>query len=189
MRLVFGVGINDADYVVQPNVDGKQVSCQYYTRWKDMLRRCYDKVRMAKYPTYSDCTICAEWLIFSNFKSWMELQNWKGNHLDKDLLVAGNKMYSPETCMFVSPLVNTFLLESDSIRGEYPIGVTFSKKASKYSAECKNLGGKRIWIGYYFTPEEASFAYREVKYKLALQLAAIQPDPRVSRALIERYKI
>lgn len=43
--------------------------------------------------------------------------------LDKDILVPGNRIYSPETCMFVPCRVNNLLLTRQNFRGEYPLGV------------------------------------------------------------------
>ena len=101
-KLVWGVGINDADYSVCPRVDGIHINCIYYQTWQSMLERCYSSKYQAKHPTYKSCTVCEEWLHFSNFRSWMVGQNHKGKFLDKDILELGNKIYSPETCIFVT---------------------------------------------------------------------------------------
>ena len=108
-RLVYGVGINDADYVVQKfetigYVSGKKKQkrvwrCPYYRVWTHMLERCYDVKRQERQPTYKDCSVSTEWLTFSVFKSWMEKQDFEGKQLDKDLLIEGNKIYSAETCV------------------------------------------------------------------------------------------
>lgn len=41
-------------------------------------------------------------------------ENWKphmeGWHLDKDILLKGNKVYSPETCAFVPAKINSLLI-------------------------------------------------------------------------------
>lgn len=95
-ELVYGVGVDDLDYPKKkllPN--GKYSFCPYYQRWRGMIRRCYSKAQLGKNPNYEGCTVCDEWLTFSNFKSWMEKQDWEGKELDKDLLVRGNKVYSP----------------------------------------------------------------------------------------------
>ena len=94
-KLVFGVGINDADYVIDKRINaslpGERRSqkvlwaCPYYSRWKDVLSRCYAAYHLLKRPNYFDCTVCEEWLLFSNFKKWMEQQDWEGKQLDKDL--------------------------------------------------------------------------------------------------------
>ena len=131
-KLVYGVGINDADYIVciyeeLPRTNGKQNQkivwrCPFYSRWMSMLRRCYSKAYQEKQPSYKGCSVCEEWLTFSNFKSWMETQDWEGKQLDKDLLVYKNKIYSPETCVFIDQRLNTFLVKSNKTRGDYPLG-------------------------------------------------------------------
>lgn len=125
---IYGVGINDADYVTQKNVNGKNVICHFYQTWKGMLERCYSAKCQEKQPTYKGCSVCEEWLTFSNFKEWMDSQYWYIMELDKDVLVKGNKAYSPETCIFVSSQLNLFTTDREKERGDYPIGVNFHKK-------------------------------------------------------------
>ena len=122
--LVYGVGINDADYRVQENKCytnnlGKRATevlwrCPYYDRWYGMIRRCYSERELSRFPTYKGCSVCEEWLTFSNFKSWMEQQDWEGKHLDKDLLIYKNKVYSSETCVFVDYKVNLFIIKGST---------------------------------------------------------------------------
>jgi hypothetical protein len=77
-----------------------------YSTWHNMLVRCYDPNYSKLYPTYTDCSVCQEWLNFSNFNNWF-LENYvEGFVLDKDTLVKGNKIYSPETCKFISAKEN-----------------------------------------------------------------------------------
>lgn len=197
-KLVQGVGVNDADYVVNKKetigyVDGKQRfklvwSCPYYETWASMLKRCYSTKLQEKYPNYRGCAVTDEWLLFSNFKSWMENQDWEGKHLDKDLLFEGNKLYSPETCVFVSPMVNTFTLDRGNDRGEWMIGVSWHKGKGKFQANCSNpFTKKQEYLGYFSSELEAHEAWRKRKLELAHELAAIQEDPRVAKALIDRY--
>ncbi len=124
-KLVYCVGTNDADYVVRQFetivVDGKQQQkrvrmCSFYRAWSGMLRRGYSAQYKEKHPTYKDVTVCKEWHLFSNFKKWMEEQPWEGMCLDKDLLVKGNKEYSPSTCAFVPNRVNTLLIDHGNAR-------------------------------------------------------------------------
>lgn len=90
-KLVCGVGVNDASYAVNPLINGKQVMCWIYKKWKSMIHRCYDSKIQARQPAYIGCSVCEEWLTFSNFKLWMEAQDWQGKELDKDILTAGSK--------------------------------------------------------------------------------------------------
>jgi len=182
--LVCGVGLNDADYVVRP-VSG--AACIFYRRWADMIKRCYAN-SSGQYKTYEDCYVCDEWLTFSNFKRWMETQEFSGKELDKDILVKGNRVYSPSTCVFVSHLVNSFILGKSSSTGNLPVGVSFQKGRGKYSAKCKNwTNGKYEHIGLYETPALAEDAWRKRKHELACQLADLQADERVANALRTRY--
>lgn len=199
MRLVCGVGINDADYITNRRetvgyVDGKQKQrliwiCPYYQVWRDMLGRCYNKKIQEKHPTYKDCTVCEEWLLFSNFKAWMEQQDWEGKHLDKDILVKNSKIYSTETCVFVPSIVNLFTVERGAGRGKWPIGVYYSKESQKFCGQCCNPFTKKAeYLGSFECPNEAHQAWLKRKLELAKMLAAEQDDPRVAKALVERYE-
>lgn len=195
-RLVYGVGYNDSKEATVTTVEhycevtGKLVGkkllkCPFYSRWKDMLKRCYS----GKYPSYEGVIVCQEWLTFSNFRAWMETQDWEGKQLDKDLLVKDNKLYSPAVCLFISREVNLFITESDKARGEFPIGVTFDKATGKFLSQCRNIiceGSGHI--GRYLTPEEASRAWLTRKLELAKLLAVKQEDLTVAEALVRRYE-
>lgn len=153
-----------------------------------MLKRSYCDKYKIKYPTYKYCIVYEGWYLFSNFKKWMEQQDWEGKQLDKDLLVRGNKVYSPETCLFVSAQVNKFLLESDANRGEYMIGCYWDKQHSKFTAVCMNPFTKlRERVGFFGEELEAHQAWLKRKLEHAYTLAALQTDERVAKALIDRY--
>ena len=74
-KLVFGVGINDADYSIQKVItivdeNGKRRQkqiwiCPFYKKWKSMLERCYSDKYRERYPTYKSCSVCQEWLTLS----------------------------------------------------------------------------------------------------------------------------
>jgi hypothetical protein len=182
--LVHGVGINDSS----TPVNDKGTWCPYYLSWKGMLKRCYDPLNLAKYPTYIGCSVCPEWLIFTNFRAWMKTQDWEGRHLDKDLLVPGNRVYSPETCIFVEARVNCFFLDGGRT-GEYPTGVTRRKETNKLRARCRNpFTNKYEALGQYDSVAEAEEAWRKRKFQLAQQLADEQLDVRVKHALLDRFK-
>ena len=197
-KLVYGVGVNDLPYRVQINEElpkngGKRIlksvfRCKYYTAWIDMLKRCYSKKYLESYPTYIGTSVCNEWLYATAFKKWMEQQDWHGKCLDKDIIVPGSRLYSPDTCAFILPATNLFVIASDASRGEYPIGVYLYKPTGKYHARCKNhFTGKHEHLGYFSTPEEAHESWRERKHKLAQLVAARESDMRVIEALKKRY--
>ena len=195
---MYGVGINDAEYVVVKRetigyVDGKQKQkqvwiCPYYRVWRNMLKRCYFVKFQERKPTYKGCSVSEEWKRFSNFRKWMEKQDWGGKELDKDLLVRGNKVYSEETCVFVSSTVNNFTTDRSNDRGEWLIGVYWVKVSGKFKSSCRNpLTNKLEYLGYFTFELEAHQAWLTRKLELAKELAAIQTDSRVADALINRY--
>ena len=197
-KLVYTWGINDANYVTQKFEKLQSDSglrkhrlmwiCPFYRAWKAMVQRCYSKSFLKNNPAYGGCSVCEEWKYFSNFKAWMETQDWEGKHLDKDLLVANNKVYSQETCIFISKTVNSFMTERHNDRGVYPIGVYWSKDKQKFVAQCNNpFTGDRGYLGTFDTPEEAHKAWLKRKLELAKLLAAEQEDSRIAEALISKY--
>jgi hypothetical protein len=161
LKLLYGVGVNDADYVVQ--IKSKGWVCPYYQRWANMLKRCYSDTDHKANPTYVGCTVCKDWELFSNFRNWViERGNVEGWQLDKDLLCRGERIYSPDTCTFISGRLNTLLSDSRAIRGEFPLGVTYDHKNKKYRAKCK-LHGKTIHLGRFNTALEAHLAWQKEK--------------------------
>ena len=189
IKLVHGVGVNDADYFVYEYENCKMVwICPYYRAWKNMLTRAYYYKCKNMQPTYDDVTVCEEWHSFMCFRSWMETQDWKGNHLDKDILVLGNKVYSPDTCVFVSRTINNFTTDRINHRGEWPLGVHLHKKTGKFRGKCSNpFTGELEHLGLFKSPDQAHQAWKKRKHELACQLADTQADERVAEALRIRY--
>ncbi len=199
-QLVEGVGVNDAGYQVKiagqrsRTAGGRRTQkslweCPFYNRWKGMLRRCYNASYQAKRPTYAGCSVVDSWLIFSNFRAWMERQDWQGKEIDKDLLVPGNKLYGPDTCVFIDRAVNVFLTERKGDRSEVLVGVYAERRRRGFKANCQDVdSGRQIYLGRFATAEEAHEAWRKYKASQAEILAARQTDPRVAAALLSRYQ-
>jgi hypothetical protein len=138
------VGINDVNYPVckyeeMPTVNGNRKQkcvweCPYYRKWRSIIKRCFSTKLQEKYPTYKGCSITEDWKRLSNFIIWVDNQpnkDWRNSNLDKDFLVSGNKHYSPETCVFISSVVNTFIIDSGRARGKYMIGVSAEQNSIK----------------------------------------------------------
>jgi hypothetical protein len=139
-----------------------------YSKWKSMFDRCYD----GKLVTYSGCSVCEEWHNFQHFAKWFEKNYYKIKNekmcLDKDILIKGNKIYSPETCIIVPNSINILFVRNHLHRNNTPIGV--SKYNDKFIARCK-IGGKSTHIGVYDTEDRAFKAYKNYKEKHIKEVA------------------
>lgn len=133
-----------------------------------MLERCYDQKYHQKEPTYIGCSVCGEWKYFSNFKRWFDENYIEGYQLDKDILVKGNKIYSPETCCFVPQEINYLLINRRLHRGTEPLGV--DRKGNSYRAFF-HQNKRKIHLGSFSTPEAAFLAYKKAKEQYVKGLA------------------
>lgn len=168
---VYGVGMVGNKYPVGENwKDTKE-----YKAWHHILERCYDNKLKEKRPTYQDAVCCDEWLCFENFYKWLHSQDnfdkwYFGNRwaVDKDILVKGNKVYSPETCCLVPDYINVVFAQRH--RGKLPTGVTINYQ--RYQAGCTNpFTKKREYLGTYDTMEEAFQKYKQRKEEIIKQIA------------------
>ena len=170
-RRTYGVGyIGEGKY--KTRINGKKTKC--YDTWQSMLQRCYDNKYHEKYPTYINCEVCDEWLNYQNFGTWYEGNYYEVKDevmcLDKDILDKGNKIYSPENCVFVPENINKLFIKCDRSRGEYPLGVIYHKHAKKFMAQyniydLETNKSKHKHLGYYDTPEQAFQTYKQFKEK------------------------
>lgn len=179
--LLYGVGVNDC-------LDAK--SSEAYKYWNGMLSRCYSARKRQKWPSYEGCTVCDEWLTFSNFRKWFDENYIEGYALDKDIITKGNRIYSPDTCCFVPTRINNIILNRKRDRGKYPIGVT-ELCGRLYAFVCIN--GKQIRIGVFATVIEAFNAYKKAKERYIKEVASEyysrgEITKRVYDAMM-RYKI
>lgn len=177
-RTIYNVGFYGVgEYLKTDNFGKKTIQYEY---WHDMLKRCYDDNYKAKQPTYKNKYVCEEWHNFQNFAKWFDENYYEINgeimQIDKDILQKGNKIYSPETCVFVPNRINSLFTKSDKVRGKHPIGVYFNKKENIFKAQCsvknKNDEKKRvIGLGRYNTSEEAFNAYKVFKERYIKEVA------------------
>lgn len=179
VRLVFGVGVNDADYPVNPWIGGVRVMCPFYRKWYSMFRRCYSRVYHKRCPTYAGCSVVPEWHRFLAFREWMIQHDWQGKELDKDL-IGDKKTYSPGTCVFITQALNAFTTDHAAKRGDCPIGV--SRNQGRFRAQIA-IEGKISHLGRFNTPEEAHQAWAQAKAKQAFIYATEQTDQRIADAL------
>ena len=115
---------------------GESKSRLYYT-YIGMLRRCYTETDESyKYYGAKGATVCAEWKeSYETFRDWA-LANGYEEHLvlDKDAKQANtaNKIYSPDTCVFIHKTSNASIKSSRNTSGY--IGVSFHTESKKYTA-------------------------------------------------------
>ena len=183
---VFGVGIIGARYPVS---EGSR-DTKDYALWKGMLKRCYSDSYKKRYQTYEGCEVSDNFKSYEYFYEWCHKQVGFDNkdwHLDKDLLVKGNKVYSESTCVFIPKEINALLTKSTASRGEHLIGVSWNKRNKAFVAMVSRSKGKHEYLGYFKTEIEAFNAYKIAKESFIKEQAnnwKSQIDPRAYEALM-----
>ena len=157
---VYGVGYFGVGEHRAKNIKGKVEKC--YDCWKGMLRRSYSEEYLIKQPTYRDTTVCEEWLNFQNFAEWYEKNYPKIEgikfELDKDLLQQGieNKVYSPDTCVFLPKSVNIYLSKLKTINTSGYTGVSWQERNKKYVSRIRRfMETKPTHLGIFQKIEDA----------------------------------
>ena len=106
--------------------------------------------------------------------------------MDKDIIYFGNKVYSPEFCIFVSQQVNSLFIDHKNRRGEWPKGVSYDSRRNLFLATC-SIRSKRKHIGYFNSSDEAKSAYNLFKSSHIKDVAEENiDDKRLYDALIMR---
>lgn len=161
-----------------------------YQTWLSMITRCYCHNKHVIDPSYIGCSVSEEWLNLQSFGLWFEEEGGykEGYHLDKDLHIQGNKVYSPENCQFVSMEVNNVIVNGNSRRGSHRLGVSLRKDTGKFSAYCRSGKGKNNNLGSFKDEKCAHDAYKSFKYAYIRQLANLQTNKKTKQDLLN-YKI
>lgn len=154
-----------------------------YNVWCALLKRCYDENHNG-HAAYQDCEVCLEWQTFQNFAQWYENNCPDGWQIDKDILIHGNRLYSPDTCLCVPQRINQLFVYERSRRGNLPIGVSYADKCKyrPYIARLGNKEGFKKYLGSYSTSEEAFAAYKSAKEKLIKFVANQYRDELTEKA-------
>lgn len=144
--------------------DHKRIS---YLRWGAMMHRCYSSSENRD-PSYLGCTVCEEWHSYERFRIWFSENYVDGYALDKDLLIPGNKVYSPQTCCFLPPEINT-IFKGTPVKRDLPRGIR-KTKVGNYEAR---LGcyGRVMNVGTFTTIQEAVNALNQAKHRYLKELA------------------
>jgi hypothetical protein len=186
-KLTRGVGIYEKG-TYKVTIDGRMT--REYALWNHMLQRCdpnsHHRIRNT---SYEGCSIHQNFINYQWFGEWCQTQigfdhsDWQ---LDKDILVTGNKVYGPDTCVFVPSTVNMLFTYKQKNLGGYPPGVCAYPRYGKYKAAI-GIDGKTKTLGYFDTPEAAHEAYKVAKLADIARHAEIwkgRIDPRVYQAMI-----
>lgn len=162
---VCGVG-----YLGTSEVSIKRKINKSYAYWRGMLVRCYDEKYKKKKPSYKDCVVCDEWHNYSNFKKWFDENYYTVEEetmtLDKDILINNNKVYSPNTCIFVPLSINDLFSKGNrSERNKHLgiIGVTV-KNGKYFCTVGKNHRS-------FSTKEDAFLEYKKYKENRIMNVA------------------
>lgn len=135
-----------------------------YNMWSGIFKRCYDLEYQNRQPTYKNCEICVEWHDFSNFEIWYNNNYYTVNdesmQLDKDILVKGNKIYSPNTCIIVPKNINN-LFAFRKLNKKHLLGIKITRN-KKYEARL-SINNTYKHLGTYNTELEAFNVYKIAK--------------------------
>lgn len=182
---VEGIGFI-GDGVHNTRLNGKQ--CLVHKVWSDMFTRCYNKNTRKKWASYEGCTVHKEWHNFQNFAEWYKNHKFynKGYHLDKDILVRGNRVYSPETCCLVPPVVNLSVGIMVNYKGEHDGGVSLDKRCNKYNSSISKFGKER-YLGLYDNERDAFDVYNKAKKEYMRELAIAHKEAITSKVYEALY--
>ena len=183
---VYGVGILGTKY--PSTING--IHTKEYKLWQNMLVRCYSDSSKKRRPTYEGCEVSDNFKNYEYFYEWCHKQIGFSNqdwHLDKDLLVKGNKVYSEDSCVFIPSDINLLLTKRTASRGEYLIGVSWDKRGMAFISRVNKNTGKSEYLGSFNTEIEAFNAYKQAKESFVKEQAnkwKSQIDPRAYSALM-----
>ena len=176
-RRYYGMGyLGEGKYKARENNKNTRV----YSTWTSMIQRCYSEKYQGKHPTYRDCETSKEFHNFQDFGAWDENNYYtvegQRMELDKDILVKHNKIYSPETCIYVPQRINTLFVKKDKNRGGNPIGVQYHKRDKIYEVWCNLINpetgkSKGKYLGRYDTQEKGFEVYKYYKEKNIKEVA------------------
>ena len=184
---VYGIGVLGNKHPITIN----GVLTKEYKLWTSMLVRCYSDNFKKRQPTYEGCEVSDNFKSYEYFYEWCHEQVGFGNegfHLDKDLLIKGNKVYSEDSCVFIPSEINSLLVKRTASRGEHLIGVCWSKRDKAFVSQVGKSKGKQEHLGYFKTELEAFNAYKTAKESFIKEQAEkfkSQIDPRAYEALMK----
>lgn len=162
----YGIG----KYVTK--INGKHT--KEYLVWRTMLVRCYSHTYINKHPTYQKCYVCDEWLNFQNFAEWFHKNYYEIKNeimdLDKDFMSLNNKVYSPETCIFIPQSLNKTIIYNGVKHSGLPVGVVYANDNHNIFVVKYRENNKDIFVGRFTDKHEAYLKYIEAKNQRLINL-------------------
>jgi hypothetical protein len=154
--------------------------------WANIQIRCSSPSHLARRPTYEGCE--NKFTSFQEFGDWATVQIGYDEHwpIDKDLLSKGSKVYSEDTCLFLPPAINSFLVERHKSKSGMPCGVTYNPISNTFTVSGGRIDRYDKALRFK-TVEEAQQHYIRKKKLKAEDLAneyREKIDPRAYEALI-----
>ncbi len=186
-KKMHGKACNDAPYMVKVRCGVDRLVCPAYACWHGVISRSLSKKVKESRPAYDKASVCDDWLSFMAFRKWWLEHQVDGWQIDKDIL-GDSKVYCPETCIFVPPVLNLFITDTRSIRGDWPIGVYLEKDRGQFMSRCHNpFTKKHQFLGRFSDPESAHLAWVERKTNHAESLRCLMDsiDKRIYGRVME----
>lgn len=155
-----------------------------YTIWSNIVGRCnrgYAKL-------HEDFYTFDSWLGWAKEQKGFMDKDGNGNlfQLDSDLFSTDEKMYSPDTCVFIPKEINS-ICKPNMLRDDLPRGVSpFGSKDKPYKVSI-SVDGVTKHIGNYKTIEEASAVSKQARLG-RVRLLEIKYDGVVDSKVFEELR-
>jgi hypothetical protein len=130
--------------------------------------------------------ISEDFLTFSNFKKFMDKNDWQNKTLTRELHSIDNTYYSTDTCHFVCDDVLA-LVKRKSFASDY-VGLFYDARQDKFRATIF-FRGKRIYCGTYKKADDARKAYFLKKSELLTLVAEKEKNQRNKKALFNMAEV
>lgn len=162
--------------------------------WRQMKHRANAWTYDDRFKSYYGCSYSEEWEEYNNFRDWylshMYNTYGEGLCLDKDLLIKGNRVYSPSTCCLIPHRINTSISTRRKGKNGLPPGVT--RNPYNYNQYLVSVSFDGISIrGKFDNKEDAFKFYKDQKEKNIKALAKYYIDilPEYIYDALLRYSI